>query len=638
MRKVRVEDIGSFVFVDNPVISPDANKVAFIVTYTLIKEDRYESNIWLFNRKDRSLKQLTSGGSDYNPTWSPDGGNIAFLSKRDNETGIWVINSEGPGEVAQIYGGKGAIAQLSWSPDGENMLFLFRPETAEEVKEIESVPFWLNGEGFISHSPVQLLKLHVLSRKVEQLTDTPTDVGAFACSSKGDRIAFCEAHKDNFYICDIKVMDANGENVTEISSGFKVLVPPVWGPNDKYIVIQGNRYEKGTATHNNLWLLPVDSGGPRNLTANLEMNIGNSLYCDVRSRLSQGPVWQGEWIYFLLSEGGAVKLARLNVKSDKFEVIENENVGITTFSVRADYIVFSEGSDTPPLEIWEKTSGKREKVTHFNDSIMTDLLVAKPERFTFQANDCQEIEGWIMKPADFAPGKKYPAVLWIHGGPKSKFGYGIMHEFQLYSANGYAVIYVNPRGSDGYSEKFADIREHYGERDYKDIMESLDWIESNCSWIDPKRIGVTGISFGGFMTNWIVTHTDRFAAAISEEGISDQITMFGTTDIGPFFNKDAIGGEPWDNAEKYLEKSPLLKANQVKTPIMFIHALDDYRCGVDQSIQFFTALSCLGRKTKLLLFPNGGHIFGWTGRPKHRIKRLKYKLNWFNSFLKEKRM
>lgn len=626
--------------VDYPVISLDGAQVAFVVTRALVTEDRYSSNIWGYNRKTGKLSQLTSGGSDYNPAWALDGMKLVFLSRNGEEgkTNIWVMDLERHGAPVLVFNTKGRIPQLCWSPDGEHILFLHRAEDDEDIKEIDRIPFWINGEGFICQGAVQLLRLSILNGEIETLTDTSTDIRAFACSHKGDKAVLCIAHKQDFCICDILLMDMETGVIREMGSAFQTSVPPMWSPDDKYILIQGHRRERGMASHDNLWLIPVDDGHPRNLTARFQWNIGNSLYCDIRMRVSQGPAWEGKCVYFLLSEGGAVKLACVNVNNGEIRVIVDGNVGVNSFSVKGNYLIFSRGTDIAPIEIWEKTEEGERRITHFNDGLVKDVIIARPERFIFEASDAHAIEGWIMKPVDFNPNTRYPAIVWIHGGPKSKFGYGFMHEFQLYTADGYVVIYLNPRGSDGYTEDFADIRGHFGEREYQDIMEALDWLENEFSFVDAKRIGVTGISFGGFMTNWIVTHTDRFATAISEEGISDQMTMFGTTDIGPFFNKDAIGGEPWNNAEKYLEKSPLLKADQVKTPIMFIHAVDDYRCGVDQSIQFFTALSCLGRKAKLLLFPNGGHIFGWTGRPKHRIKRLKYKLNWFDSFLKEKRM
>lgn len=644
MRKIKTGDIGSFIMVDDPHISPTGDKVAFVVGRTLVDEDRYESNIWIFDRENKALKQLTGGGSDHNPVWSPSGDRILFLSSRGNKgTAIWIIDSEGKGEASPVLTKKGGISQPSWSPDGESILFLSRLINKEEVKEIKVIPFWIDNQGFTYHSAVQVFVVNILTRRERRLTDVDMDVQGATFSNDGEKIAYIiSADKKNPLTYDVEIMSSNGKKVETVGSGFMYDGPmyPVWSPDDEYILLQGSRFEKGFASHNNLWLIPINGGSPKNLTKDLKVNIGNSLYCDIKNRHSyspQGPVWKGEHIYFLLSEGGSVKLARLSIASDKIEIVAGGDIGINKFSVKGNCIIFSGGTDVEPLEIWKSEDGKK-KLTHFNDSITADLRTVLPERFAFKASDGEEIEGWFMKPVDFDRGKRYPAVLWIHGGPKSKFGYGFMHEFQLFASSGYGVVYLNPRGSDGYTEDFADIRKHYGERDYKDIMEALDWTKSNCSWIDPERIGVTGISYGGFMTNWIITQTDRFAAAVSEDGIADWITMFGMTDIGFFFSKDAVGGDPWDSLDKYLAKSPLFKANQVEIPTMFIHSMDDYRCGTDQSIQFYTALSYLEKETKLVLFPEGGHIFGWTGRPTLRAKRLETILAWFDEHLREKEM
>lgn len=644
MRRVKIEDIGSFVSVDAPRISPRGDKVAFVVGRTLVHEDRYESNIWIFDRENKALKQLTGGGNDYNPVWSPPGDKILFLSNRgDKKIGIWSIDSEGKGEASLVLTKEGRISQPSWSPDGESILFLSRLINKEDVKEIKKIPFWIDGQEFTYHSAVQVFSVNILTRQESQLTNVDMDVQGATFSNDGKKIAYIvSANKKNPLSYDARVMDFNGKNVKTIASGFMYDGPmyPVWSPNDEHILLQASRFEKGFASHSNLWLIPVKGGEPRNLTDELELNIGNSLYCDIRNPHSygpQGPVWEGDHIYFHVSEGGSVKLARLDMRRDKTEIVAGGDIGINKFAIKGNCIIFSGGTDIDPLEVWESKDGKK-RLTHFNDSITDDLRIVLPERFAFKASDGEEIEGWFMKPVDFDRGKRYPAVLWIHGGPKSKFGYGFMHEFQLFASSGYGVVYLNPRGSDGYTENFADIRKHYGERDYKDIMEALDWIESNCSWIDPERIGVTGISYGGFMTNWIITQTNRFAAAVSEDGIADWITMFGMTDIGFFFSKDAVGGDPWDSLDKYLAKSPLFKADQVVTPTMFIHSIDDYRCGIDQSIQFYTALSYLGKESKLLLFPEGGHIFGWTGRPTLRVKRLERILAWFNEYLQAKEL
>ncbi len=292
-------------------------------------------------------------------------------------------------------------------------------------------------------------------------------------------------------------------------------------------------------------------------------------------------------------------------------------------------------TNTEPAEIYLKRENVERRLTAFNTDATSRLRLSKPERFEFLSTDNHLIEGWVMKPSEPKADQKAPAILDIHGGPKSKFGDAFMFEHQIYAAKGYAVIYLNPRGSDGYSQRFADIRGGYGTRDYEDIMEALGYIQKSFDFIDVERIGVTGLSYGGFMINWIVGHTDRFKVAVSQNGISNWFSFFGTSDIGFYFAPDQIGGDPCSNEESYRDKSPISFASNVSTPIMFIHSMSDYRCWIDQSIIFYTALKYLKKKTKFAFFMEGSHVFRSIGRPSLRMKRLELMTEWFDEHLKD---
>ena len=239
-----------------------------------------------------------------------------------------------------------------------------------------------------------------------------------------------------------------------------------------------------------------------------------------------------------------------------------------------------------------------------------------------------------MYPLNFRENRKYPAILSIHGGPKTTFGNIFNHEMQLFAQKGYFVIYTNPRGSDGFGDDFSDIRGKYGTIDYDDLMKCLDNAIENISQIDILNLGVMGGSYGGFMTNWIIGHTDRFKAAISQRGISNWINKFVTTDIGFYFNEDQIGATPWDNPKKLWDCSPLRYANYVKTPTLFIHSQEDYRCYLPESISMFTALKYHGVDSKLVIFKGENHDLSRTGRPKSRFKRLQSMLDFFEDYLK----
>jgi len=244
------------------------------------------------------------------------------------------------------------------------------------------------------------------------------------------------------------------------------------------------------------------------------------------------------------------------------------------------------------------------------------------------------IDGWVIYPIDFDENKKYPAILDIHGGPKAAYGEIYFHEMQYWAAEGYFIFFCNPRGSDGKGNEFADIRGKYGTIDYEDLMKFTDCVLDHCPYIDSSGVGVTGGSYGGYMTNWIIGHTDRFKAAASQRSISNWLSDFGTADIGYYFNPDQLGGTPWNNTDKYWEHSPLKYADKAKTPTLFIHSDEDYRCWMGEGLQMFTALKYFGVESRLVLFHGENHELSRSGKPKHRIRRLMEITEWFDRHLK----
>ena len=304
------------------------------------------------------------------------------------------------------------------------------------------------------------------------------------------------------------------------------------------------------------------------------------------------------------------------------------------FSVRRGYVAYTRTGIAEPMEVYVKNGEKETKISHFTEAPLAEAPMINGEHFTFEASDGAAIEGWLLKPYMWENGKRYPAIFDIHGGPKSKYGYAPMFEHQIYAAEGYVVVYANIRGSDGYDQEFADIRFRYGTRDYRDFMEVVDHALSAYDWIDETKIAITGLSYGGFMTNWVIGHTDRFKCALSQNSICNWVSFFGTTDIGFHFGPDQIGGDPWSNPAAYAEKSPLTYVKNVTTPTMLIHSSNDNRCWINQSIQMYTALKYLGKEAKLILYMEGSHSFRNLARPTIRKLRLHDMIDWFNQHLK----
>jgi len=299
-------------------------------------------------------------------------------------------------------------------------------------------------------------------------------------------------------------------------------------------------------------------------------------------------------------------------------------------------VTFAASRPVAPAEIFvcQADGSDERQLTQLNRPWMETVTLSAPERFRFTRAGF-EVDVWVMRPAGFVPGQRYPALLSIHGGPHAEYGHGFFDEFQVYAGAGYAVIYVNPRGSQGYGEAFAQaVIGDWGGGDYADVMAALDEALERHVFIDPERLGVLGGSYGGFLASWTVGHTKRFKAACSERAVNCQYTMFGTSDIGHSFNVVELGGPlPWEDMARYIERSPLTYAKDIVTPLLIIHSEDDLRCPIEQAEQLFVALKKLRREVRFVRFPGENHEMSRSGKPRHRLERFRHILEWFAGHL-----
>ncbi|MDD3244185.1 MAG: S9 family peptidase [Eubacteriales bacterium] len=292
------------------------------------------------------------------------------------------------------------------------------------------------------------------------------------------------------------------------------------------------------------------------------------------------------------------------------------------------------GNEGPEIAHISFDGGER-RVSALNTHIAPQYELSVPEPLVFTGEKGWEIHGFVLPPVGREAGKKYPVILDIHGGPKTVYGTNFFHEMQYWAGQGYAVLFCNPTGGDGRGDAFADIRGQYGQADYRDIMTFVDKALEKWDYLDGGRMGVTGGSYGGFMTNWIIGHTDRFACAASQRSIANWVSFYGTSDIGYFFGPDQTGGTPWQGLDKAWEQSPLRYAPQVKTPTLFIHSDEDYRCWMAEGLQMFTALKAHGVPARLCLFHGENHELSRSGKPKHRVRRLREITQWMDTYLKK---
>jgi len=652
----KIPPIFSMQPVSDPQMSPNEDKVLFTYATTNMKENKYDSHIWVLRLKEKRPKQFTHGvGNDTSPRWSPDGKNVLFLSNRKSrmeETKderprmqIWVIPADG-GEATCLTSVKEDAQRPIWSPDANTILFfsnVFKGEKAKDsdAKIIRRLKYRFDGRGYFVGLRMHLFSVSLKGGNVKQLTDGEFDVENAAWSPDGKQIAFVanlEEDADLSFFNNIYLISPKGGKPKLLWNGEKegVGIRPTaleWSPDGKYLAFTGRVIEDPNCVlykNTNVWILPAKGGKAKNVTPKFDRTVS-----------SLAPLkWtqDSKHLYFATPEHGSVKLCRVSLDGKVERVIEGK-MSITSFSLNKSnsIIAFTATDAVTPAELWIKDEQGVRRITNMNNEVLKKLEPIEPDEFWFKAGDRAKVQGWMIKPPNFDEKKKYPMIIEIHGGPHGDYGYMLtMSDFQVLAHYGFVVIYTNPRGSTGYGEAFAaEIASDWGVRDYQDLMEAVDYVVKTYPFIDSKRLGVMGVSYGGYMTNWIVGHTDRFKAAVSLNSVTNFYSDFGTGDISYRDHSESGGKNPWDDLQFFMEKSPISYLKNIKTPLLLIHSEEDYRCVIEQSEQLFIGLKKLKRIVEFVRFPGESHTFGSTGKPKHRIERLQHILRWFDTYLKE---
>lgn len=659
MRRIR--------FVSDPMVHPEGDRIAYVVRNVEQDPDKncYRSSIFLTDRNGGGTRRLTAQELDSDsPLWSPDGRQLLFLSKRagDEKKQIYLLPSDG-GEAQRLTDAEGGISLAAWSPDGKQIAFRSpvrgvgegkktrKTESfAADVQLIETALWQLNGVGSWLDQWQHLFMIPAKGGKVVQLTEGSWNVGGpflgsnpFTFSNDGEWLYYLATPDptDDWVaarqvdVHKVRIDGSRSKKVTDFEGMFSALSQPPSGD----IFALGNDMARGWASPVSLWRIDPEEGKCRKVNPNFEFSLGESINCDVRFPSREFTPWispSESHARVRVTQGGVVRLAEMDLETGNVHWLTPETFSLMAWHSTADQDLRAEirSSVTEMPELWRvNADGGEKRLTRLNDRLLAARKVYPAHPIPFSASDGGKVAAWALLP----PGKKQsgrPAVLEIHGGPKTVYGNAFMLEFQILAGAGMAVLYSNPRGSDGYGEEWAElVQGHYGERDFQDLMECVDHVLSLELGIDPQRMGVLGGSYGGWMTNWIVGHTDRFKAAVSQRGISNWASFFGTSDIGYFFNPEHVGGLPWANPDLYREKSPLTYVEQIKTPLLLIHSEQDLRCPIEQAEQLFVYLKRLGREAVLARFPEETHELSRSGSPNRRMERLRLITDWFTERL-----
>jgi dipeptidyl aminopeptidase/acylaminoacyl peptidase len=645
VRGVTAEDYFAFETAGDPHISPDGSRVAFVVTTIDEQQNRRYNAIWIVpaDGSGEPVPLTTAPQSSSSPRWSPDGKAIAFLSARaaagdpagePARTQVWLLPLDGGGEARRLTSLLNGVSSLQWSPDGTRLVCVSRSGPSDTAKSPSDVRHYrhsiykFNDSGWFDDKRAHLWVVEVASGRATQITDGDGwDDADPQWSPDSHRIAFVSNRTgkafDGSRNTDVWVMDANGGPLTRISTHEEPDNSPRWSPDGQTIAFVGSTEERA---HPKVWLAPA-TGGPSRLAA------------DGLDLIPTGLRWvdNGHGLYFESGIKGTTHVFRIDLATKRATQLTAGERTVRSMDVneKTSRLVYLVNDPTHLDDVYvSDLTGRSEKpLTHLNAALWKQLTLVPVERVPFKGADGWDVDGFLMKPVGWQSGKTYPMILSIHGGPAGMYGFDWFHEFQVYAARGWAVFFTNPRGSTGYGEKFdRGVQMEWGGKAYTDIMNGVDAVLAKNPWIDANRLGVTGGSYGGYMTNWIIGHTTRFKAAVTLRSISNFISDDGTRD-GPYGHADDFGGDIFQNLDLYWNYSPLKYAKNVKTPTLILHSDADYRVPIEQGEQWFRALQHFGVPSEIVFFPRENHNLTRTGEPKHLVESLNWQVYWFDRYL-----
>ncbi|MFN8537523.1 MAG: S9 family peptidase [Thermomicrobiales bacterium] len=669
-RALLAEDLFRLTMIGDVAVSPDGTTICFVQTRMDRESNSYLSDLWMVPSGGMAgeATRFTHGPNTVaQPRWSANGRWLAFLADREpkGRKQLWIIPTSGAGgEARQLTKGETAVSDFAWSPDGTKFAFVRSEKFAEgnegsavlevgegrvadDVVTLKRIRHKGDGAGFTNARRSHLWVVDLEGNET-RLTEGDHNNSAPTWSPDCTSVAFVsqrgDDERDFTDSNDLWVVAAEGGAARRLPTPPGPVDAPAWSPDGTLIAYVGGDRPNAAGANDNLWVIPAEGEGePRNLTATLDLSMNSGVSGDAYAGLSGSrPVWapDSSAIFVIAATRGDTPLWRVPVAGGEATKVVDRPGQVQAFAFCAagttlalnlsDHLsngdVYSAGAGD--------VAGTLRQLTEANGALFAEVELSRPEGFEYGGADGWPIHAWLMPPIGVKEGEKYPLALEIHGGPHAAYGDNFMFEFQLLAAQGIGVVFTNPRGSTSYGERFTMAsNDDWGGNDYRDVMLGVDAALARAPWADGARLGVLGGSYGGYLTNWIVTQTNRFKAAVTMRSICNMTSKWGTSDIGFIGNDLQWGGAPWRNVQFYAERSPLTHVEKVVTPLLIIHSERDLRCPIEQGEQFFSALKYLRRTVEFVRFPDEGHELSRSGQPIHRLENQRRIVGWFKKYL-----
>ena len=615
-------------------LSPCGELAVCDLTRHDLESDRTSTSLWRIDLAGGDARQLTrEAGRDMSPCWSPDGAQIAFLSDRSGPKQIFLLSPDG-GEARQFtYLPQGVDGPPVWSPDGSSIAFtagpVGEPRDPSAPYRVTRFIYRFDGIGYLDDAVQNIFIQSIQGGEARQLTDDAHLDRTLRWSPDGDELLYLasfDPDQPDLFSAKLRAVNLEGEVEELLGLDWGFIKNAGWLPDKAGVLVVASRGDQPMATKDDLWIFDRESGTAINRTADLPTGVevqwfpvfsaADILTADAAALVNV--VERGSRGIYEVAMTGPPRWRQL-LGGKRTTALHDAN---------GEDMLFSSGDLENPGELHlAALDGTNERrVTRFNDDLLADIAFPKVEDLSYETDDGTPIQGWLLRPNEGAP--PYPTILYIHGGPHGWYGYNYGSDFQMLAGAGFAVLFVNPRGSTGYGDAFATaLSGHWGALDHRDLLDGVDHaIESG--YADPDRLGICGLSYGGYLTCYTIGQTNRFKAAVAENPITDLFSRYGTADMGPWGSLSELGGKPHEVPEVYRRGSPVTYAHNCKTPTLLIQCEEDYRCPAGQAEQFYGHLKANGCTVEMLRIPAQSHVASITGPVRVQKAQNEALLEW----------